>query len=85
MQTHHAPSTPTHGQSRLQKFLLDHDPVYRENYSAADHGNPSVTRWLFNAARRRAVAAGLITQEGKPVFRNEPRIVIVQQNSGRGI
>lgn len=57
----------------MQKFLLQHDPVYRENYAATLHNNRNglydvepVLRWQFNAAKRRMKMAGLLDENWRP-------------------
>lgn len=56
----------------MQEWLLDNDPLYRENYQAtlkANHGKEGlscvqmVLRYQFNSAKRRARRAGLLDEE----------------------
>jgi hypothetical protein len=56
----------------MQDWLLENDPVYRENYHAAlKHPDgldamQHVLRWQFNAARRRMARVGLLDEHGRP-------------------
>lgn len=56
----------------MQEWLLDNDPLYRENYRAtlkANNGQEGlsrvqmVLRYQFNSARRRAYKTGLLDKE----------------------
>ena len=59
----------------MQEWLLDNDPLYRENYQATLKSNSGknglndvllVLRYQFNAAKRRAHRAGLLDKHGRP-------------------
>jgi hypothetical protein len=57
----------------MQEWLLEVDPVYRENYQATLKANIGkglqdvqlVLRYQFNSAKRRAHRAGLLDEEGR--------------------
>jgi hypothetical protein len=57
----------------MQEWLLEIDPLYRENYQATLNANigkglnhvQHVLRWQFNSAKRRAFKAGLLDEEGR--------------------
>jgi hypothetical protein len=57
----------------MQEWLLEIDPLYRENYAATLKANINkglhhvqpVLRYQFNSAKRRAAKAGLLDEEGR--------------------
>lgn len=57
----------------MQEWLLEVDPLYRENYQATLNANYGkglkdvtlVLRYQFNSARRRAIRTGLLDKEGR--------------------
>lgn len=58
----------------MQEWLLEVDPLYRENYEAALKANigkglqgvRQVLKYQFNSAKRRAHRAGLLDEQGRP-------------------
>lgn len=79
--------------THLQAYLIETDPLYATNYRASLRDARAgittsllnVHRWLFNAARRRALREGRIDEKGRPVFRNEPHFVNLNLQQDRRV
>ena len=71
----HAPSKSNHVSNHLQEFMLQHDPIYADNFARTAKDQVLVLRYQFNSSLNRLKRAGIISATGQPVFRNEPAII----------
>lgn len=76
----YAKTSHHHGPNHLQQFMLQHDPIYADNYARTDKGQVLVLRYQFNSSLNRLKRAGLIGDKGQPVFRNAAVVLPGRRN-----